>query len=50
MGKRGLEVNFENEEGIDASGLSREWYDIVCKEILEENVGLWKKSANGLTF
>lgn len=39
-------VKFENEEGIDAGGLSLEWISLVVKEVLDPSFGLFKLSSN----
>eukprot|EP00934_Nitzschia_sp_Nitz4_P003544 Nitzschia sp. Nitz4//scaffold330_size19141//9624//12045//NITZ4_008746-RA/size19141-snap-gene-0.27-mRNA-1//-1//CDS//3329548160//3534//frame0 len=36
---------FIGEMGIDAGGLAREWYELVCKEIFDPDMGLWMSSA-----
>jgi hypothetical protein len=36
---------FIGEMGIDAGGLAREWFELVCKEIFDPDTGLWMSSA-----
>lgn len=36
---------FIGEMGIDAGGLAREWFELVCKEIFDPDMGLWMSSA-----
>ncbi|RLN27049.1 hypothetical protein BBJ28_00008212 [Nothophytophthora sp. Chile5] len=36
-----LKITFEGEPGIDAGGLLREWFGIVCKQIFSEKMGLF---------
>ena len=36
---------FIGEEGIDAGGLAREWFELVCKEIFDPDMGLWMSST-----
>ena len=36
---------FIGEEGIDAGGLAREWFELVCREIFDPDTGLWTSSA-----
>ena len=36
---------FLGEEGIDAGGLAREWFELVCQEIFDPDMGLWMSSA-----
>eukprot|EP00736_Rhodelphis_marinus_P000994 Rmarinus@m.16974 len=46
-----LQVEFVGEEGIDAGGVSREWYQILSREIFNPNYALFKPSAlNNHTF
>ena len=39
-----LEVAYKGEEGIDAGGLSREWYTIVAREMFRPDYGMWRLS------
>lgn len=45
-----LQVNFYNEEGIDAGGLTREWFMILSREIFNPNYALFMAAADGSTF
>ena len=36
---------FIGEMGIDAGGLAREWFELVCKEIFDPDMGLWTSSV-----
>ena len=45
-----LSVTFQGEEGIDAGGLTREWYLTVSKQMLNPDKALFIHSANGLTY
>lgn len=36
-----LKITFVGEPGIDAGGLLREWFGIVCKELFSEKMGLF---------
>ena len=36
-----LQVNFQGEEGIDAGGLTREWYLVLSREIFNPNYALF---------
>ena len=47
-----LDITFKGEEGIDAGGLTREWYEILCREMLSPKYGLFKASdgEGGATF
>jgi hypothetical protein len=36
---------FIGEMGIDAGGLAREWFELVCQEIFDPDTGLWTSSA-----
>jgi E3 ubiquitin-protein ligase HUWE1 len=35
-----LNVKFTNEDGIDATGLTREWYSVLAKQIFDPNFGM----------
>jgi len=42
-----LSVQFVNEEGIDAGGVSREWYTILAREMFNPNYCLFLPTADG---
>ena len=42
-----LQVQFAGEEGIDAGGLTREWFGCLCKEIFKENCAKWVAERSG---
>ncbi len=45
-----LHVKFQGEEGVDAGGLTREWFSILAKEIFNENYALFIATSDGTTF
>jgi hypothetical protein len=45
-----FEVTFNNEEGIDAGGLTREWLMLVMREFFKPEVALFTPSSDGTTF
>jgi len=45
-----LSVDFEGEEGIDAGGVTREWYEILAREIFKPDYALFKPSADSSAF
>jgi hypothetical protein len=45
-----LVVSFADEEGIDAGGLTREWFGILTREIFNPNYCLFTAAADGVTF
>jgi hypothetical protein len=45
-----LYVNFHGEEGVDAGGLTREWYSVLSREIFNPNYCLFVAGADGVTF
>lgn len=45
-----LRVNFVNEEGLDAGGVTREWYELLSREMFNPNYALFIPSANGVSF
>lgn len=40
-----MTVQFQGEEGIDAGGLTREWYDILAKEVFNADYALFINTA-----
>jgi E3 ubiquitin-protein ligase HUWE1 len=45
-----LQVNFHGEEGVDAGGLTREWYLLLSREIFNPNYALFTAAVDGATF
>lgn len=45
-----LHITFRNEEGVDAGGLSREFFEILAKEIFNPNYALFTSTEDGCTF
>lgn len=45
-----LNITFHGEEGIDAGGLTREWYSVLAKEIFNAGYCLFKPASDGATF
>jgi hypothetical protein len=45
-----LHVSFRHEEGVDAGGLSREFFSILAKEIFNPNYALFTSTEDGCTF
>jgi E3 ubiquitin-protein ligase HUWE1 len=45
-----LHITFHGEEGIDAGGLTREWYSILAREIFNANYALFNAAVDGVTF
>jgi E3 ubiquitin-protein ligase HUWE1 len=45
-----LQITFRNEEGVDAGGLSREFFAILAKEIFNPNYALFTSTEDGCTF
>jgi hypothetical protein len=37
-------IQYIGEEGLDAGGLAKEWFDLVTAEVFNLNLGLWKTS------
>ncbi|KJE92552.1 Huwe1 protein [Capsaspora owczarzaki ATCC 30864] len=42
-----LTVQFANEEGVDAGGVTREWFLILSRELFNANYALFKSSPEG---
>ena len=45
-----LHITFRNEEGVDAGGLSREFFGILAKEMFNPNYALFTSTEDGSTF
>jgi E3 ubiquitin-protein ligase HUWE1 len=45
-----LTVHFQGEEGIDAGGLTREWYQLLSRVIFDRGALLFTTVGNDLTF
>jgi E3 ubiquitin-protein ligase HUWE1 len=45
-----LRINFYGEEGVDAGGLTREWFCILAREIFNPNYVLFTAASDGATF
>ena len=48
--RRKLSINFIGEEGMDAGGLTREWYTVLAREMFNPNYALFTATADGVTF
>ncbi|RHY47231.1 hypothetical protein DYB38_002462 [Aphanomyces astaci] len=48
--RRKLHISFTGEEGIDAGGVTREWYTILAREIFNPNYALFTSAADSPTF
>jgi len=42
-----LHVEFAGEEGIDAGGVTREWFLLLSRDIFNPNYALFTPSLNG---
>jgi hypothetical protein len=47
---RKLNVSFVGEDGVDAGGLSREFFAILAKEMFNPNYALFMSTEDGCTF
>jgi E3 ubiquitin-protein ligase HUWE1 len=45
-----IHVRFRDEEGADAGGLTREWFQLMAEEIVNPNYALFVHSSEGMTF
>jgi E3 ubiquitin-protein ligase HUWE1 len=45
-----LHITFREEEGVDAGGLSREFFGILAKEMFNPNYALFTSTEDGCTF
>jgi hypothetical protein len=48
--RRRLSVSFHGEEGMDAGGVTREWYGVLAREIFNPNYALFTSSGDNVTF
>jgi E3 ubiquitin-protein ligase HUWE1 len=48
--RRRLSVNFHGEKGMDAGGLTREWYTVLAREIFNADYALFVSTGDGVTF
>jgi E3 ubiquitin-protein ligase HUWE1 len=48
--RRKLSVTFHGEEGMDAGGLTREWYSVLAREIFNANYALFIATSDNVTF
>jgi E3 ubiquitin-protein ligase HUWE1 len=45
-----IRIQFVGEEGLDAGGLTREWYSLLARAMFNANSALFIPSANGVSF
>ena len=45
-----LHIEFIGEEGVDAGGVTREWYMVLSREVFNPNYVLFQSSLNGQMF
>ena len=45
-----LHITFRDEEGVDAGGLSREFFEILAREMFNPNYALFTSTEDGCTF
>jgi len=45
-----ISVEFTGEEGMDAGGLTREWYMLLSKSIFNRDYALFTLSSTGNTY
>ena len=48
--KAKFSIVFDDEEGIDAGGVQREWFSILSREIFNVDYGLFTISSTGNTY
>jgi hypothetical protein len=48
--RRRLSITFQGEDGIDAGGLTREWYSVLAKDIFNVNYCLFTATNDNVTF
>ena len=45
-----LDIHFHGEEGIDAGGLTREWFEILAREMFDPSYNFFRLSEDGTTL
>jgi hypothetical protein len=45
-----LHIKFRGEDGADAGGLTREWFQVLAESIINPDYGLFVNSSEGMTF
>ncbi len=45
-----MKIHFKGEEGEDAGGLTREWYQLLSRKMFDANYGLFKSGSTGNTY
>ena len=50
MLKGRVKVEFRDEEGEDAGGITREWYQLLSRKMFDPNYCLFLPGSNGNTF
>lgn len=48
--RRKLSISFQGEDGVDAGGLTREWYTVLAREMFNPNYALFTATSDGVTF
>lgn len=44
-----LHVIFENEQGVDGGGITREWMNLILKDVMDTRKGLFQATKNGVS-
>ncbi len=47
MGAENLSIEFINEEGMDAGGITREWFSVVTYELFNPAIGMFTQTWDG---
>jgi len=48
--RRRVSISFHGEEGMDAGGLTREWYSVLARDIFNADYALFVSSGDSVTF
>ena len=43
-------MTFDGEDGQDEGGLTREWFQLLCRALFKEENGLFKIAGDGTTY
>ena len=42
--RKGLKVVFKGEDGVDAGGVTKEFFQLLCEQLFDVNTGMWTNS------
>ena len=48
--KSSLRVTFQDEQGVDEGGLTKEWFSLLSKHMFNEDMALFLRASAGSTY